>query len=60
MKGILGFILLALGVAGLLVGGHVASGGNAVGWVGVVGGIGVTVLAYLLMRPPGDSPAPER
>jgi hypothetical protein len=52
-----GFPLMAAGVAGIGVGGRMASGGENVGWIGVLGGIALLMLSYFLMRTVADAPA---
>ncbi len=51
MKGILGLVLLAFGVASLCVGTWFSSGGKHSGWAAIIAGGGSCSAAYVLMRP---------
>lgn len=60
MKGILGLVLLAVGVASLCVGTWLSSGGKHSGWAAVIAGGGSCSAAYVLMRPPRKDNEEER
>jgi hypothetical protein len=45
------YVLLPAGIAGVFVGGRMASGGDPMGWIGLGVGLALAAVSYIVMRP---------
>lgn len=60
MKDVFVFLAMVAAVAGMMIGGFMASGDQSHGWAGVVGGLAILAATYVVSRPKASNqPTPS-